>query len=57
MENELIIECLISIGDDLINLVKGEGANTYYSNSLRKVINIKEVEEIVEEAKQLMKVK
>lgn len=54
-QEEIIFSSLIDIATDFVNVVKGEGGQTYYSSTLKKVVDIKQILEIIEEAKQLEK--
>jgi len=54
-DNKLILNSLILIAIDLVGIVKGEGGANYYSKSLKAVIDISEVENIIKEAELLNK--
>ena len=55
MNNTLLISSLILIAEDLVSVIKSEGGTTYYSSTLKRVIDISQVQEIIDEAKEKLK--
>ena len=55
MNNTLLISSLILIAEDLVSVIKSESGTTYYSSTLKRVIDISQVQEIIDEAKEKIK--
>lgn len=46
-ENEILMDSLKMAVKDFIEVLKGEGCETYQSSTLNKVIHIKQLEELI----------
>ena len=46
-ENEILMDSLKMAVKDFIEVLKGEGYETYQSSTLNKVIHIKQLEELI----------
>ena len=55
MNNTLLISSLILIAEDLVSVIKSESGTTYYSSTLKRVIDISQVQEIIDKAKEKIK--